>query len=68
MIMHISNHNAPFGGIGNSGIGSYHGKRSYDAFTHEKTILKSSSIDIPFKYPPYSKKALQLLKKAFEIL
>ena len=67
-IMHISNHNAPFGGIGNSGIGSYHGRRSYDAFTHEKTILKSSSIDIPFKYPPYSKKALQLLKKAFEIL
>ncbi|SCG97237.1 MULTISPECIES: aldehyde dehydrogenase [unclassified Romboutsia] len=67
-IMHISNQNAPFGGIGNSGIGSYHGKRSFDAFTHEKTILKASSIDIPFKYPPYSKKALELLKKSFDIL
>ncbi len=67
-IMHISNQNAPFGGVGNSGIGSYHGKRSFDAFTHEKTILKASSIDIPFKYPPYSKKALELLKKSFDIL
>lgn len=66
-IMHISNQNAPFGGVGNSGIGSYHGKRSFDAFTHEKTILKASSIDIPFKYPPYSKKALELLKKSFDI-
>lgn len=67
-IMHISNHNAPFGGIGNSGIGSYHGKRSFDAFTHEKTVLKASLIDIPFKYPPYTKKGLDLLKKSFEIL
>ena len=67
-IMHISNHNAPFGGIGNSGIGSYHGKRSFDAFTHEKTVLKASMIDIPFKYPPYTKKGLNLLKKSFEML
>ena len=67
-IMHISNHNAPFGGIGNSGIGSYHGKKSFDTFTHEKTVLKASIIDIPFKYPPYTKKGLDLLKKSFKIL
>ena len=68
-IMHITNPNAPFGGIGNSGIGSYHGKKSFETFSHKKTVMKGSTyIDIPFKYPPYTKKGFELLKKAFRII
>lgn len=66
-IMHITNHNMPFGGVGYSGIGSYHGKKSFETFSHQKSVMKSSKIDIPIKYPPYSKKAMKILKKAFEI-
>ena len=62
-IMHITEENLPFGGVGNSGIGSYHGKKSFDTFTHYKSILKkSTSIDLPFRYPPYNKKIIKLLK------
>lgn len=63
-IMHITNPNAPFGGIGNSGIGNYHGKQSFDTFSHKKTVMKNlANIDIKFKYPPYTKKAYKILKK-----
>jgi len=65
-IMHITNYNLPFGGIGNSGIGSYHGKKSFDSFSHKKSIMKSNSfIDIKFKYPPYTERAYKLIKKVF---
>ena len=44
-----------FGGVGESGMGSYHGKRSFDTFSHEKSIVhKSSLIDLPFRYMPYA--------------
>lgn len=66
-IMHITNHNMPFGGVGYSGIGSYHGKKSFETFSHQKSVMKSSKIDIPIKYPPYSKKAMKALKKVFEM-
>lgn len=53
-IMHIVNANIPFGGVGNSGMGSYHGKLSFDAFTHRRSIVVSATwIDLPFKYMPY---------------
>lgn len=68
-IMHITNPNAPFGGIRNSGIGSYHGEQSFKTFSHEKTVLKASTkIDMKFKYPPYSKNGLNLIKKAFKFM
>lgn len=52
--VHLGNPSIPFGGVGSSGIGSYHGKFSFDTFTHAKGVLKGSSkIDIPFRYPPY---------------
>ena len=65
-IMHITNRNLPFGGIGSSGIGSYHGKKSFETFTHQKSVMKSSRIDIPIKYPPYTSEKLALLKKVFK--
>ena len=54
-VIHHTNPNLPFGGINNSGLGSYHGKYGFDAFSHEKAILKSSSWS-PFKLmlPPYT--------------
>ena len=67
-IMHITNHNLPFGGVGSSGIGSYHGKKSFETFTHQKSVMKSSKIDIPIKYPPYTDKKFELLKKALKKL
>ena len=52
-IMHLSNPNMPFGGIGDSGMGTYHGKYSFDTFTHYKSISeKSLSPDIEMRYPP----------------
>ena len=61
--MHITNHDLPFGGRGFSGIGGYHGKLSFDTFTHTKSVLKTPTwIDPSFKYPPYKGKGW-LLKK-----
>lgn len=63
-ILHLVNPNLPFGGVGSSGTGSYHGKRSFDAFTHEKSLLSHAPwLDIPLKYPPYSRRALSLIKR-----
>lgn len=52
-IMHIVNGNVPFGGVGNSGMGSYHHKESFNAFSHRRSVVSSSRIDLPFKYMPY---------------
>ena len=61
-IMHIANGNVPFGGVGNSGMGRYHGKLSFDAFTHERSIVKAPTwIDLPFRYMPY--KFFALIKR-----
>jgi aldehyde dehydrogenase (NAD+) len=47
--------NIPFGGVGSSGFGSYHGERSFTTFTHEKPVMTQSRIlDFPLRYPPYS--------------
>ena len=53
-IMHIVNDKVPFGGVGNSGMGHYHGKLSFDAFTHERAvIITPRRLDMPFRYMPY---------------
>lgn len=58
----LANHNLPFGGIGNSGNGSYHGKYGYDLFSHECACLKTSTrIDLPFRYDTV--KYLGIIKK-----
>lgn len=63
-IMHLTNEHLPFGGRGQSGMGSYHGKYSFEAFTHEKSVLHSPTwIDIKLKYPKEMKKRLALVKK-----
>jgi aldehyde dehydrogenase (NAD+) len=62
-VVHFANPHLPFGGVGSSGIGRYHGKASFDIFSHQKSILKKSfTFDPPLRYPPYKNK-LALLKK-----
>lgn len=52
-IIHIANPNMPFGGIGYSGIGGYHGKSSFDTFSHNRSITKKFRLDLPLRYMPY---------------
>lgn len=54
-IMHIANENMPFGGVGNSGMGHYHGKLSFEAFSHKRSVVTTPTwLDLPFRYMPYS--------------
>lgn len=62
VIMHIANENVPFGGVGNSGMGRYHSKDSFEAFTHTRSIMSTGTwIDLPFRYMPY--KLFSLVKR-----
>lgn len=61
-IMHIVNGNIPFGGVGNSGMGHYHGKESFEAFSHSRSVVCNPTwVDLPFRYMPY--KFFALVKK-----
>ena len=61
-IMHIANENIPFGGVGNSGMGHYHGRLSFDAFSHQRSVVTTTTLlDLPFRYMPY--KMFGLVKK-----
>ena len=65
-IMHIANSHIPFGGVGNSGMGSYHSERSFLAFTHERAVLKTPTwIDLKFRYMPY--RLFSLVKKMLDV-
>ena len=62
VIMHIANEKVPFGGVGNSGMGRYHDKDSFEAFSHTRSIIATGNwIDLPFRYMPY--KMFGLVKK-----
>ncbi len=62
---HLTNHHLPFGGRGNSGTGSYHGRFSFDTFSHKKSVMKTPTwFDPSVKYPPFQGK-LSLFKKVF---
>lgn len=64
-IMHFSNDEMPFGGAGNSGIGNYHGRYSFEAFSHQRAVMKRGTwLDIDFRYPPFYSK-FNLIKKIF---
>lgn len=62
-IVHLSNPALPFGGVGASGMGHYHGRYSFETFSHQKAVIKKSNlVDIPLRYPPF-RKHLGLLRK-----
>jgi aldehyde dehydrogenase (NAD+) len=63
-MVHFANHSIPFGGVGNSGIGRYHGKASFDVFSHLKSVMKTSTIiDPALRYPPYTKSKSKWIKR-----
>ena len=65
-VMYLGNENLPFGGVGNSGMGAYHGKASFDTFSHRKSMLvKSSWLNIDLLKPPYGK-ILKLIRKVYK--
>ena len=63
-IVHLACSGLPFGGVGNSGMGSYHGKQSFDTFTHYRSVLKKANwLDLPMRYHPYSGEKLRWIKR-----
>ena len=67
VILQVSNHYMPFGGVGSSGIGSYHGKFGFDTFSHKKSIVWSKTmIDLPIRYAPFTPLKFRMLKKILE--
>ncbi|XP_043720380.1 aldehyde dehydrogenase family 3 member H1-like [Telopea speciosissima] len=66
-IVHLANPSLPFGGVGESGTGSYHGKFSFEAFSHKKAVLhRGFGGDAPMRYPPYTPAKQRLLKALLE--
>ncbi|MBE6992579.1 MAG: aldehyde dehydrogenase [Ruminococcaceae bacterium] len=63
-IIHLTSPDMPFGGVGESGMGSYHGKYGFDVFTHYRSVIKKSTwIDLPMRYHPYTESKLGMIKK-----
>lgn len=63
-IMHITNPNLPFGGVGQSGNGSYHGKAGFDTFSHRKSVFEKPRLfEVPLKYPPYTTTKMSWIKR-----
>jgi len=67
VILQVSNHYMPFGGVGSSGMGSYHGKFGFDTFSHKKSIVWGETmIDFPIRYAPFNQLKFRILKKISE--
>ena len=65
-VIHLANSETPFGGVGNSGMGSYHGKAGFDTFSHTKTIVKKYNwIDLPMRYQPYNRHLYNRILRIF---
>ncbi|MDR2054408.1 MAG: aldehyde dehydrogenase family protein [Desulfovibrio sp.] len=63
-VVHASSHNLPFGGVGPSGMGRYHGKSGFELFSNLKSVLRQTTLlDLPFRYPPYSPGRFALLRR-----
>lgn len=63
VLLHFCNMNIPFGGVGASGFGAYHGERTFTLFTHEKPVMKQwKHIDFPLRYPPYRRFMRRLIE------
>lgn len=68
VIMHFVNESLPFGGVGNSGMGNYHGEAGFKTFSHFKSvILRPTFIEFPLKYYPFNQLKLSLIKRAFGV-
>ena len=69
VMMQVANQNAPFGGVGTSGMGKYHGKDSLETYTRKRTVvIKKTKPDPKIRYPPYTDKTLNMVKKWRKLL
>jgi aldehyde dehydrogenase (NAD+) len=67
-VVHLVNNRLPFGGVGHSGMGAYHGKLSFDIFSHKKAIVKRGTwLDLPIRYAPYNEK-LKTIRKILKLI
>ena len=65
VLLHFTNMHIPFGGVGRSGFGAYHGEKSFTTFVHEKPVMKQTRLfDLPNRYPPHA----GFVRKLLEIL
>jgi aldehyde dehydrogenase (NAD+) len=68
VLMHFVNESLPFGGVGHSGIGSYHGQAGFTCFSHHKSVIQKHTLfEFPLKYYPFNKLKYNLIKKAFGV-
>ena len=66
-VIHLATSHMGFGGVGHSGMGSYHGKQSFDTFTHYRSIVRKSTwLDLPFRYFPYNERKLGLIRRVLK--
>lgn len=66
-LTHLATPHLPFGGVGSSGLGSYHGAKSFETFSHMKSVLKKSSkINLSFIFPPYTNKKVDLVRRVMK--
>jgi aldehyde dehydrogenase (NAD+) len=64
VLLHVSTSELPFGGVGNSGFGKYHGRASFDAFSNQKAVFSQTNLfDVKQRFPPYDGKFIGLVKK-----
>lgn len=63
LILHVANSNLPFGGVGPSGLGRYHGKAGFDALSYQQGVVEGSSVDLSLRYPPFDQKKTSMIKK-----
>jgi aldehyde dehydrogenase (NAD+) len=62
-LLHVANPNLPFGGVGPSGMGAYHGRTGFDRFSHRRAVLtRSTRVDPSLMYPPYTRRQSKLLR------
>ena len=67
-LVHVTEENLPFGGIGNSGMGSYHGEKTFETFSHYKSVLiNNKNFDFSIKYMPYNNKKTKLVKWIYKL-
>jgi acyl-CoA reductase-like NAD-dependent aldehyde dehydrogenase len=71
LIIHFTNPHLPFGGVGYSGLGAYHGKLTFDTFTHKRAVVKATAhaiLDLPVKYPPYTPTKVDLSRRFLTLI
>lgn len=67
VVIHFTNFSLPFGGVGYSGMGSYHGKHSFETFSHSRSVMKTTTLfDLPLRYAPQKKWVMKLMRMIFK--